>query len=250
VLFYIRGFQLEGYKKIIEYQEIWIGYRNSIFYTSIGTLTTLAVTTLAGYALSRKNLVGRSAIMIFFTLTMFFSGGLIPSYLNVKSLNLLDNPIFILIQGSVSVYNMIVTRTFFQSNIPDELYEAASIDGCRQTRFFLQIVLPLSKAILAVMITFYAVGRWNSYFVEMIYLSSRNYFPLQLFLREILTSIKDLLQATDQNLVDEIAANDSLIFAETVKYGIIIVSSLPMLLLYPFAQKYFVQGMMIGSLKG
>jgi putative aldouronate transport system permease protein len=136
------------------------------------------------------------------------------------------------------------------SNIPDELYDAASVDGCRNSRFFFQIVLPLSKAIIAVMITFFAVGKWNSYFTEMIYLTNRNYFPLQLFLREILTSVRELLQATDQSFVDEIAANESLIFAETVKYGIIIISSVPMLIIYPFAQKYFVQGVMIGSLKG
>jgi putative aldouronate transport system permease protein len=205
---------------------------------------------LAAYALSRKDLVGRKWIMLFFTFTMFFGGGLIPSYLNIKSLGLLNSRFYIIIHGAVSVYNMIVMRTYFMSNIPDELYDAASVDGCRNTRFFFQIVLPLSKAIIAVMITFFAVGKWNSYFTEMIYLTNRNYFPLQLFLREILTSVRELLQATDQSFVDEIAANESLIFAETVKYGIIIISSVPMLIIYPFAQKYFVQGVMIGSLKG
>lgn len=252
VFLWVSGFNVDGYKKILETSTIWNGYRNSVFYTVLGTLVQMCVTVPAAYSLSRRDLIGRSVFMKFFTITMFFNGGMIPTYIVVKDLNLVNKPIILIIIGAVSVYNMIVARTFFQTNIPEELREAAQIDGCGNARFFVQIVLPLSKAILAVLVVFFAVGHWNDFFNALIYMNDREWIPLQLVLREILLSTSKLSQEYISSA--GIAAEDSLaqteMLAESIKYGIIIVSSVPVLLLYPFAQKYFVQGVMIGSLKG
>ena len=178
---------LDGYKYIFQYKEIWTGYLNTIFYTFFGTVLNLAATMPCAYALSRKDLRGRGIIMIFFMIPMYFSGGMIPGYLNVKSLGLLDTRAMILVNGLVSTYNLIVCRTYFQTAIPYELQEAAVIDGCDDFQIFTKIIFPLAKPITVVMALYYGVGRWNSYFVEMIYLKDRGKFPLQLFLREILT---------------------------------------------------------------
>lgn len=248
VWFWPKGFNLEGYKKILEYEMIWVGYRNTIIYTIFGTAINVAITVMAAYPLSRKDLVGRSFFMGLFTFTMYFGGGLIPSYLLVQKLGLVNNPLVLIILGSVSVWNLIITRTFFQSTIPDELFEAASIDGCGNGRFFFQMVLPLSKAIIAVMVVYYAVGHWNSFFNALIYINNRKYKPLQLVLRDILTSQQQLMQEMNQGMEKDMAENTMI--AESIKYGIIIVSSLPIMTVYPFAQKYFVKGVMIGSLKG
>lgn len=248
VWFWPKGFNLEGYKKILEYEMIWVGYRNTIIYTIFGTAINVAITVMAAYPLSRKDLVGRSFFMGLFTFTMYFGGGLIPSYLLVQKLGLVNNPLVLIILGSVSVRNLIITRTFFQSTIPDELFEAASIDGCGNGRFFFQMVLPLSKAIIAVMVVYYAVGHWNSFFNALIYINNRKYKPLQLILRDILTSQQQLMQEMNQGMEKDMAENTMI--AESIKYGIIIVSSLPIMTVYPFAQKYFVKGVMIGSLKG
>lgn len=245
---------LDGYKYIFQYKEIWTGYLNTIFYTFFGTVLNLAATMPCAYALSRKDLRGRGIIMIFFMIPMYFSGGMIPGYLNVKSLGLLDTRAMILVNGLVSTYNLIVCRTYFQTAIPYELQEAAVIDGCDDFQIFTKIIFPLAKPITVVMALYYGVGRWNSYFVEMIYLKDRGKFPLQLFLREILTKSTFAKQAmingqsfSAEEMMALIKQADT---ANMIKYGVIVISTLPMMMIYPFLQKYFEKGIMIGSVKG
>lgn len=236
-------FTLEGYQKIVENQAIWIGYKNTILYMAAGTAVNVAVTVTGAYSLSRKDMYGRNLFMFLITFTMFFSGGLIPTYLLVKSLGLMNSIWALILPGAVSVWNLIITRTFFQHNIPEELREAAAMDGCSDLKFFLRIVLPLSKAILAVLVLFYGVGHWNSFFSALIYLRDESQYPLQLVLRNI------LIQNEVQELMNlEPGAGSNL--SESIKYGVIIVASIPVLILYPMVQKYFVKGVMIGSLKG
>ena len=245
---------LEGYRYLMQYKEIWGGYGNTIFYMIAGTLLNLAATLPCAYAMSRKDLKGRKYLMIYFMITMYFSGGMIPGYLNIKSLGLLDTRGVILINGLVSTFNLIVARTYFMTSIPWEIQEAAVIDGCNDFQIFGKIIFPLSKAITVVMTLYYGVGRWNSYFVEMIYLKDRNKFPLQLFLREILTkstfaktAMADGMSFSAEQMMALIKQADT---ANMIKYGVIVLSALPMLIIYPFLQKYFEQGVMIGSVKG
>ena len=245
---------LEGYRYLMQYKEIWVGYGNTIFYMIAGTLLNLAATLPCAYAMSRKDLKGRKYLMIYFMITMYFSGGMIPGYLNIKSLGLLDTRGVILINGLVSTFNLIVARTYFMTSIPWEIQEAAVIDGCNDFQIFGKIIFPLSKAITVVMTLYYGVGRWNSYFVEMIYLKDRNKFPLQLFLREILTkstfaktAMADGMSFSAEQMMALIKQADT---ANMIKYGVIVLSALPMLIIYPFLQKYFEQGVMIGSVKG
>ena len=245
---------LDGYAYILNYTEIWMGYANTIFYTVVGTLMSLVFTLPCAYALSRSDLRGRGILMTFFMITMYFNGGLIPSYLTVKEYGLLDTRWVILLTGGFSVFNMIVARTFFATMISTEIIEAASIDGCDEFRTFMRIILPISKAIITVMILYYAVARWNSYFTEMVFLSTRAKFPLQLFLREILIQSQYSSQAVmgSSTMTPEQVAY-LLKNAETankVKYCIIVVSTIPMLVVYPFVQKYFEKGVMLGSVKG
>lgn len=254
VVLFPKGFSLEGYKYVFANKEIWTGYFNTIFYTVIGTLVNLAVTLPCAYAMSRKELSGKGIFMIYFMITMYISGGLIPSYLNVKSFGLLNSRFFMLINGALSVYNMIVARTFFASSIPYELTEAAKIDGCNDFRIFRRIVLPLSKSLTAVMVLYYGIAHWNNYFSAMIYLNDRNKFPLQLFLREILVN-SQLLSALSENAQgyseSEIEALMRLAENATlVKFCVIVVSALPLMLIYPKLQKHFEKGVMIGSVKG
>lgn len=237
---------LEGYRRIFSDSSIWLGYRNSLIYTVLGTCLNVILTLTAGYALSRSDLAGRGIFMLIIVFTMFFSGGLIPSYLLVKGLGMLNTIWVMILPNAVSAYNIIITRTFFQSTMPVELLEAAKVDGCSNTRFFLQIVLPVSLPILAVMVLFSAVGHWNSYFQALIYLKDDSLQPLQIILRKILIS-----NEASENMVDGLVNQAEVVrMAETMKYGVIIVSSLPVLILYPFLQKYFIKGVMIGSLKG
>lgn len=236
---------LEGYKTILNETKIWMGYLNSIIYTVVGTSLNVLVTMCAAYALSRRDLPYRNGIMIFFMITMFFGGGLIPSYLLNKTLGLLDNRLVMIIPGMISVWNMTIARTFIQTNIPDELIEAAKIDGCSYFKSFGMIVLPLSKAIIAVLVLYYGIGHWNSYFGAMIYLSDPDKFPLQVILREMLIQA----QATEE-MMDSTQAQEVLNKTELIKYATIVVSSVPTLIIYPFLQKYFVQGVMVGALKG
>lgn len=239
---------LEGYKAILGYKDLWMGYKNSIIYTIAGVAVNIFSTFTIAFPLSRKRLPGKSFITLIMVFTMYFGGGLIPSYLLIKNLGMLDTIWALILPGAVSVFNVVIVRTFFQSTIPEELYESAAMDGCSNTRFFLQILMPLSTAVIAVMVLFYGVGHWNAFFNAMIYLNSRAKYPLQLILREILVVVDNSqkLMTTGQNK----EALDSQQLTELIKYGIIIVSSLPVLILYPFLQKYFVKGVMIGSLKG
>ena len=241
-----KGITFEGYKYILDDKRIWNGYLNSIFYTILGTMMGLFVTIPAGYALSRNDLRGHGIIMKLMVFTMYFGGGLIPTYFVVKALHLIDTRTIIILMGSFSVYNVILTRTFFVTTLPKELQEAADIDGCSIPRFFFQIVLPVSKSIVAIMALYYAVGKWNSFFNEMIYLNSDKKFPLQLILRDILVSG----QAVDPETIDPEEYLRMNQIARTIKYGVIIVSTLPMMCIYPFVQKHFVKGVMIGSVKG
>lgn len=237
---------LEGYKAVIGYKNVWIGYGNSIFYTVVGTLINIVVTIAAAYPLSRKDFYGRNIIMMIFTFTMIFSGGMIPTYILVNNLGLNNSRLALLIPGAMSVYNVIVTRTYFATNISDELLDSGRIDGCTNLRFLVSIVLPLSGAITAVITLFYAVGHWNSFFDALLYLSDRKKFPLQIFLREILLMSNAASDLT-LNVADE---NRRLYLNELLKYSLIIVASVPLLVAYPFVQKYFVKGVMIGSVKG
>ncbi len=247
VLFLPKGFNLEGYKFILGYEDIWTGYGNTLFYTVAGTFVNLVLTLTAGYALSRRFLPGRRVLMGLLTFTMYFTGGMIPTYQVVDSLGLVDKPIIMIIMGAVNVYNLIITRTFFQSNIPDDLRESAQLDGCNEFNFFLKIVIPLSTSIIAVMTIYYAVAHWNDYMTALLYLRNRDSYPLQIFLREVL--ILDEL-TNSQTLMMEKDAIRRQQMLMSMKYGVIIVSSLPILILYPFMQKYFVKGVMIGAIKG
>lgn len=247
------GFTLEGYKRVFEYRDIWIGYANTIFYTVVGTCINLLVTLPCAYALSRKDVVGSKYIMTFFMVTMYVGGGLIPNYLNIKSFGLVNTRMIMLILGALSVYNMIVARSFFASSIPYEITEAAKIDGCNEFITFGRIVMPLSKAIVGVMVLYYGIGHWNSYFDAMIYLDDREKFPLQMFLREILLqskmlqeSLADLSKSMEEIVrMEEIAKS-----ADLIKFCVIVVSTLPLMIIYPKLQKNFEKGVMIGSVKG
>lgn len=247
-----KGFTLDGYRMILRYDEIWLGYANTFFYTFVGTLLNLLFTIPCAYALSRRDLPGRGIIMVLFMFTMYFSGGLIPRYLNIKQLGLLNTRSVLLISGLVSTYNVIVSRTFFASAISWELHEAARVDGASDMCTFVSIILPLSKPILVVMALYYGVGRWNSYFDAMVYLRDRALYPLQLFLREILikSQLSKAMLANAADVDTALALANQASDANLVKYCVIIVSTVPMLAIYPWLQKFFAKGVMIGSLKG
>lgn len=234
---------LDGYLKILERQDIWRGYLNTIIYTVLTVIFALAVTVPAGWALSRKTLPGKKLWMVFFIIPMFFGGGLIPFYNVMSSLGLVNTIWAIILPSILSVWNLFMTKTFFESSISDGLIEAAKIDGAGQFRIFFAIVIPLSKAILAVMALYYAVGQWNSYFNAMIFLQDESLYPLQLVLKEILIASESTVGGSGETILEQFR------LANQLKYVSVIVSSLPVLCLYPFVQKYFAQGVMIGSLK-
>ena len=234
---------LVGYSKIIERTDVWLGYLNTIIYTFLSTVISLFVTILAGWALSRKSLPFRKFFMVFFIITMFFGGGLIPFYNVVSSLGLLDSMWAIILPSALSAWNLFMTKTFFEVGISESMIEAAEIDGAGQVRTFLFVVLPLSKAIMAVMALYYAVGQWNSYFNAMIFLQDEEMYPLQLVLREILIASETTTGGSGETILEQYR------LANQLKYVSVIVSSLPVIVLYPFVQKYFAQGVMIGSLK-
>ena len=239
-------FSLEAYKVVLGYSDLWIGYRNTIFYTGVGTILNVAMTLICAYPMARKNLVGRSFLSFVFVFTMMFGGGMIPSYLLVKNLGMTNTIWSMMIPGIMSVYNMLVARNFIQSNIPDELLEASIVDGCNDYRFFFDIVLPLSKSIIAVLALWYAVGHWNSYFSAFLYLTDKELYPLQIYLKEILVQSKiDTSQVGDSLDAMQMAS-----LKELMKYAVIVVSSVPLFALYPFVQKHFVKGVMVGSVKG
>lgn len=235
---------LDAYKAVFRNEDITTGYRNTIIYTVVGTAVNLIMTIAGAYPLSRKDFYGRKALTLFYSFTMFFSGGLIPSYLINTKLGLNNNFWVMIIPGAVSVWNMFIMRTFFQNSIPSELQEAAFIDGCNNISILLKIVLPLSTPVIAVMVMYYGVGHWNAYFTALIYFRDRNKFPLQLILREILVQHEMSQMTEGETLVSQV------LLAEGIKYAVIVVASVPVLLLYPFLQKYFVKGVMIGAIKG
>ena len=247
-----RKITFDGYRQIFHYSKVLIGYRNTIFFTVFGTAINLLVTLPAAYALSKRSLKGRRLIMLIFVFTMYFSGGLIPTYLLVKNLGLLNTWAVMLILGAVNVYNLIIARTFFETGVPKEIEESAMIDGCSWTRTFLLVVLPISKAIVIVMILYYGVSHWNGYFNAMIYLTDRNKVTLQLVLREILlteSSNAELL-SSGCGMMSDWDSGAKAQMVTLVRFGLVVVSSVPVMIIYPFFQKYFYKGVMIGSLKG
>lgn len=245
VLFLPKGFTMKAYGMVFENKDIWRGFGNTCFYTAAGTAISVVLTILAAYPLSRKGLAGKNVIMMLILFTMYFSGGMIPTYLLVKDLGMYNTIWALLIPSALSTYNLIVAKTFFENSIPGELYESAWLDGCGNFSMLLKIVLPLSKAILAVLVLYYAVGIWNAYFDALIYLRDTSLHPLQIVLRNIL-----LLGQTEQMGTNDVGMAEKIKMAEAVKYSAIVVSSIPMLLIYPFVQKYFVKGVMIGAVKG
>ena len=253
VVFWVKGFTLESYQMAFNESRIWRGYANSLFYTAFGTLFNLCLTIPAAYFVSKKELPGRQIINVYFRITMYFSGGLIPTYLIMKQIHMIDQWYSLIFIGGLSVYNMIITRVYFQTALPGELYEAAHIDGAGDFRTFFSIALPLAKPIIAVIALYYSVGHWNGYFNALIYVSNPDYQPLQIVLRSILLLNETALGALDPNSMDEamvIALTRRTYLASTMKYALIFIASAPLLIAYPFVQKYFVKGALIGSLKG
>jgi putative aldouronate transport system permease protein len=234
-----------GYQAVVEYNTIVRGFLNSVFYAGVGTLVNVTLTLLAAYPLSRRDLWGRNWFMLLFVFTLLFSGGLIPTYLVVHDLGLLNTRWALILPTAMAAWNMIITRTYYQVTIPNELLEAARIDGCDDFRFFLRIVLPLSKPIIAVNALFYAVAHWNQFFNALIYLTDESLFPLQLVLREIL--IQNTVDPTQMDVAEMVQRQE---LRDLLKYTLIVVASIPPLLAYPFVQRHFVRGIMIGSLKG
>jgi putative aldouronate transport system permease protein len=238
-------FSLRGYQVTLGNPQIITGYANSLFYAFFGTLISVTLTVVLAYPLSRKSFFGRNILMVFLVFTMLFSGGLIPTYLVVKNLGLLNTRWAMLIPQAIAVWQVIITRTFFQTSIPDELVEASELDGCSDLRFLWSVVLPLSKPIIAVLVLMYAVSQWNSYFDALIYLKSPELYPLQLVLRSIL-----ILNTTTSGSMEASAMVERQQLADLLKYSLIVVASLPVLIIYPFVQRYFVKGMLIGAVKG
>ena len=238
------GFTLAGYKRLLSFSQIWLGYRNTIFYVILGTVISLVLTVTLAYPLSRRDFKLRTPLMMMVTFTMFFSGGMIPTYLCISKMHMLNTVWAVVLPGAIAASHVIIVRTFFQS-IPRELTEAAAIDGCTNFKAFINIVLPLSKAVTAVIALYVASGLWNTYFGPMIYLTDRKLYPLQLFLRQIL--LQNDMQGAD---ISAASVQEEQYIAQLIRYGVIIVSTVPMMLLYPFIQKYFVKGVMIGSIKG
>ncbi len=237
---------LVAYEAVFKNPRIVMSFLNSLFYMGAGTAINLLLTVLAAYALSRRNLVGRNVFTGLFVFTMLFSGGLIPTYLLMGDLKLLNTRWALLLCSALSVWNVIVTRTYYQSTIPEELHEAATLDGCDEFKFLAKVAVPLSGPILAVMGLYYGVGHWNSYFSAMLYLRNENYYPLQIILRNIL-----VLQNVDTSMIKDA---DVLLrmqgLADLLKYSVSVVSTVPLLIMYPFVQKYFIKGVMVGALKG
>jgi len=249
IVLWPKGFNTDSYKRVLETPRVVAGFKNTVYYTSVGTCVNVLLTMMGGYALS-INFHGRRIAMFFIVFTMFFSGGMIPTYFVVKNLGLLDSFWAMILPGAVSAWNLIIARTFLSSNIPAELYEAAEMDGCSRIWFFISVVMPLSGVLISILAVFYAMGHWNSYFNALIYLINRERYPLQLVLREILiqNSVPVELRstgATDMEMLKYLSQ-----IRELMKYALIVISSVPMIIVYLFFQKNFVKGVLIGSLKG
>ena len=246
VLFFPKGFNLTGYLKILQYDQIWIGYGNSIFYTFLGTALNMVMSICMAYPMSDKSFAIRKPLMAYFMVSMYFGGGLIPTFLLMRNLHLVNSRAIMVLLGAISIYNSLIIRSYFTNSIPGELKEAATLDGAGQGNYLLKIVLPLSKPVFAVVALYYAVGHWNSYTKGLYYIYDRNKLPLQNILRDLLTSSK---MVTDL-MEDPEAAKLAIETAQSMKYGVIIVAALPMMILYPFIQKHFVKGVMVGAVKG
>ena len=242
-----KGFSLFGYKEIFNDSRIWVGYKNTIIYTLLGTFVNLLFTLPAAYVLSRQEFKARRVIMIIFIITMFFNGGLIPTYLLMKDLHMTNTMWVFIVPFSVNVFNLIIARTFFESSLPKELFEAAQMDGCTHFQFFGKVALPLSKAVISVVGLYYLVGHWNDFFTGLVYIRDYSLQPLQIVLRDILVSNQVFSEGAGSGGA---AGGYAQKYADQVKYAVIIVSTLPILLVYPFIQKYFEKGVMIGSVKG
>lgn len=238
-------FSLDGYKVIFQSPNIMRGFHNSIVYTLLGTVISVTLTLFAGYPLSRKDLKIRGPVLFLFSVTMFFNGGMIPTYLVVSKLHLIDTIWAMVLPSAIGVWNVILTKTYIQSSIPDEIYESASLDGCSDWKYFIHMVIPLSKPIIAVMVLLYAVGKWNDFFSGLIYLNDASMQPLQLILRNIL--VQNDASSMAMNLGEQMNRQE---LKTLMQYSLIIVSSVPVMILYPFIQKYFVKGIMLGSIKG
>jgi multiple sugar transport system permease protein/putative aldouronate transport system permease protein len=239
-------FSLVAYQRIFRYERIWTGYANSLFYAVVGTLVNVTMTLIAAYPLSRRDLWGKNVILGLFLFTLFFSGGLIPTYLLVKDLGLRNTRWALIIPQALSIWNLLIAITFMRTSIPHELLEASQLDGCSDLQYFLRVLLPLSTPLIAVLSLFYAIGHWNQFFAALLYLTNKDLFPLQIILRDILISSQ-----VDMNMMEDLqsmAAREAM--RELLKYALIVVASVPVLLIYPFAQKYFVKGIMLGSVKG
>lgn len=239
------GFNLDSYKMVLSESKVWIGYRNTLLYTILGTAINLVLTTLAAYPLSRKDMPARTFFTFVISFTMLFGGGMIPVYMVVKNLKLTDTIWSMMIPNAIATYNLLVMKNYFQTSIPDELQEAAAIDGCNHFQTLTRVVLPLSTPILAVILLFYAVGHWNAFFNAVLYLRRQELFPLQIILRDIL--LQNSLEAVGGDMT---GMYEKVMRGETMKYALIIVASAPVIILYPFIQKYFVKGIMVGAIKG
>ncbi|MBQ8813538.1 MAG: carbohydrate ABC transporter permease [Lachnospiraceae bacterium] len=246
------GFTLESYGLVFQNESIWRGYANSVYYTVVGTLFNMTLTIPCAYALSKKKMYGRNFLMTVFLITMYFSGGLIPTYMLYRQMDLINTRGILILNGAVSVYNVIVTRTYFQNNISVTLFEAARIDGASEFGIFFKLVLPLSAPIIAVIALYYAVGHWSSYFPAMVYTSDNDIQPLQIVLRRILilneSAYEDALSSGDATLIQNAVKQSYL--AASMKYALVFIASAPMLIIYPFVQKHFVKGVMVGAVKG
>ena len=250
-LLYPAGFTLEGYQQVMADERVWIGYVNSIIYALGGILYGLVTAVPLGYALSRKELPCRKFLTGLFIFTMYFQGGMVPLYLTVKELGLIDTRLIIIILGSFAMYNVIIVRSYFASSLPEELREASLIDGCGDLRYFVKIALPLAKPIIAVVTLYILIEKWNEFTNAMIYLNKRKLYPLQLYLRELLLTFSSMAgSATGAMAADAETLERYHKLSQIIRYGFIVIASLPLLIAYPFVQKYFVQGVMIGSLKG
>lgn len=250
-MFWVKDFTLDSYKYVMAEKQLWVGYRNSLIYLVFGTLYNLFLTIPAAYVLTKKYLPFRNLISWFFFITMYVSGGMIPTYLLIKDLNLIDTPLVLIVGAGVSCYNLIVTRQYFSNNIPQDLYDAAFIDGASEWQCFSKIGMPLAKSVIAVMALYYGVGHWNSYYNALLYIRKNDYYPLQLVLRNILISNQLSLSGLDNADADTIAyLVHRAQVAQGMKYAIVFIASAPLLIAYPFLQKYFAKGVMIGSVKG
>ena len=246
VVFWPKGFNTLGYQKIFEDTKIWRAYGNTIFYTLVGTCINIVLTMMFAYPLSRKDFCGRRFLTFFMMFTMYFQGGLMPTYILMQNIHLYDTPWVMVLLPAINVFNVIIAKTNIQNNIPEELYEAAAIDGCSHFKFFCKIVMPLSKSIVAVLVLYYGVAHWNEFMNGLVYLRDEGLYPLQLVLRGILVQNQasaDMMADIDSMMAQQKAA-------ELIKYGLIIVSALPVLVIYPFLQKYFAKGVMVGAVKG